>query len=156
VSEILQKYTTYLIHSILIGSPSLVTKIITLEDIAREKTRSSLDNIGSHIFLGEGHFPGIMAAINVSKRINASIGEKEWYCNAQVVGVVVPGSVGNIQAVESVEPRSQEGFSLGNTHVGGDEGFHAEIVVSITGICGTNFHRRGSNVVVTVSAGINK
>lgn len=61
VSTGLCRNMTYLIDSIFVGSPGLVAEVITLEDIAWEQSGSSFDDIGTNIFLREGHCPGIVA-----------------------------------------------------------------------------------------------
>lgn len=52
---------TYLGDSILVGGPGLIAEIIALENAAGEQARGSLHDIGSNVFLREGHGPGIMA-----------------------------------------------------------------------------------------------
>lgn len=44
---------TYLIDGVLIGSPSLVAKIVVFKHASGEQTRSGFDNVGPYILFGE-------------------------------------------------------------------------------------------------------
>lgn len=75
---------------------------------------------------------------------------------SQVVGVVVPRSVGDVLSVQHIEPRSEQSLCLVNRHVGGNKRLHAEIVIGRPGIIGTELKGRCAEVVVAVGTGIDK
>lgn len=74
----------------------------------------------------------------------------------QVVGVVVPRGIGDVQAIELVEPRSKQLLGLGDSHVWSDERLHTEVVIGAPRVICPNHEGRGTNVVVSVCAGIDE
>ena len=70
--------------------------------------------------------------------------------------MVVPWSVGDVQTIESVEPRSEQFLSLRNGHVRSNEGFHVEVVVSVASIVCADLESRSSEVIVTIGTSVDE